>query len=88
MIRSQRVAQNEIFALAALAKRGYWVLAVVVCLYVCVRVCVCLSVCHISRLLDWFSCLFRRSEQGSRRHQSEQTLLRRRCRIARLTMIA
>ena len=37
--------------------------------------------CSISRLLDWFPCFYRRTEQGSR---IQQTPLRPRCGIARL----
>ena len=37
----------------------------------------------ISRLLDWFPCLYRRTEQGSR---TQQTSLRLRYGIARLTI--
>jgi len=39
--------------------------------------------CSISRLLDWFTCFYRRTEQGSRR---QQTSLRPQCGIARLTI--
>jgi len=38
---------------------------------------------NISRLLDWFPCFNRRTEQCNRR---QQTSLRRRCGIARLTI--
>ena len=41
--------------------------------------------CSISTLLEWFPCLYRRTEQGSR-NGKQQTPLRRRCGIARLTM--
>jgi len=39
--------------------------------------------CSVSRLLDWFPCFYRRTELGNRR---QQTSLRPRCGIARLTL--